>query len=97
MTEIKDLGSPSDPGFMESLVDLMDTITDAPHSARDYVPYAIAAIEGRMEYWKSKRPDDWWKLPQDGGDPAICFVVANLDFALFQLQEIERRLKREGT
>lgn len=71
----------------------METILGTSRDITDCIPQAIDDIKARIEHWKSQRPDDWWKLPEDGGDPATCYVIAALDFALLEVETIADALK----
>ena len=69
---------------------IMERITDAPIEPRAYLDYAIEAVRGRIEYWKSLAPDGkWWDTD---ADKTVACVVANLDHALFYLEEYKHKL-----
>lgn len=71
----------------------VESILGASRDIGVLVRESIADIEGRIQYWASQRPDDYWKLPEDGGDEGVFRMLAGLKMGLHHLEEIEHCLK----
>jgi hypothetical protein len=69
---------------------IMEYITDGPLEPMAFLDYAIKNVAGRLKYWRDK-PEERSK---DSEPPTTkeC-VVANLDYALFNLQEVKRKFE----
>lgn len=79
------------PGEEHLPMSILEHMSDAPLEPHAYLAYATEIVRGRMEYWKTLAPNGRWWDSDGPPDAHIANVVANLDMALFHLEELKHQ------